>query len=500
MILFSRLSRIIAVLVLAFPIATIAGEQKIYILHTNDIHASFVPHEAGWIRSTPKPMIGGMVSLEEAVDSIRALGEPTLLLDAGDVMTGNPISEIVYRGAYGGALFEMMDRIGYDAWEPGNHDLDISQSNFIKLASIATFPTVSANLVDSAGGYPLKNRPYVILERGGLKIGVIGLMSQELYGLVNQKNLTGLKVLSPSETAQHWIDVIRPQVDLVVLLTHEGADEDSALAETIHGADVIVGGHSHTRIPVPKVVNNIRIVQTGSNCENLGVLEVTFVDKKPVKYWGRLVPLWIHGSSPQEKVSPLVDSLKKQIDDHYSEVIGTLSEDWSNNGESSPIAAFVTEAQQHAALAQVSFMNLHGVRKALLAGPVTRRDIFEVLPFRNIIVTFQLTGEQLESILRYYLDKHPAIVVTGMSATWKRNNEGAAVLEDVEVDGKPIDRRAMYVCAASDFFVGEAQKYLGMKIEHFTTSNVTLFSAIENAVMKEKTLRRPEGMKIVQLH
>ena len=493
-------SRLIVILLVVASCTSFAGEQKLYILHTNDIHASFVPHEAFWVRSNPKPMIGGMVRLEEAVDSMRALGQPALLLDAGDVMTGNPISEIVYKGAFGGALFEMMDRIGYDAWEPGNHDLDISQSNFLKLASIATFPTVSANLVDSAGTYPLKNSPYVILERGGLKIGVIGLMSQELYGLVNQQNLTGLRVLSPSETAQHWIDVIKPDVNLVVLLTHEGADEDSALAESIHGADVIVGGHSHTRIPVPKVVNNIRIVQTGSNCENLGVLEVTFVDKKPVKYWGRLVPLWIHGNPQPVKVSSLVDSLKKQIDERYSEVLGTLREDWSNNGEDSPLAAFVTEAQRHAALAQVSFMNLHGVRKALLAGPVTRRDIFEVLPFRNIIVTFQLTGEQLESILRYYLDKHPAIIVTGISARWKRDNGGAAVLENVEVDGKPIDRRAAYVCAASDFFVGEAQKYIGMKVEHFSTSNVTLFSAIENAVIREKTLRRPKGMRIVESH
>jgi 2',3'-cyclic-nucleotide 2'-phosphodiesterase (5'-nucleotidase family) len=394
----------------------------------------------------------------------------------------------------------MMDRIGYDAWELGNHDLDISQANFLKLASIATFPTVSANLVDSIGGYPLRNKPYVVLERGGLKIGIIGLMSQDLYGLVNQQNLTGLRVLSPSETAQHWIDVLRPKVDLVVLLTHEGADEDSTLAEEIHGADVIVGGHSHTRIPVPRIVNHIRIVQTGSNCENLGVLQVTFVDKKPVKYWGTLVPLWVHSHPAQEKVTTLVDSLKKEIDDRYSEVIGTLNEDWTNQGENSPLAAFVTEAQGRAAYAQVSFMNLYGVRKALLAGPVTRRDIFEVLPFRNLIVTFQLTGKQLESVLHFYLDKHPAVVMTGLTARWKRDNAGAAVLEDVEVEGKPIDPQAGYICAASDFFVGEAEKYIGMKIEHFSTSSVTMFSAIENAVIHEKTLQRPLGMKIVESH
>lgn len=495
-----RLSSILALVLALAPLTAQGGEQKLVILHTNDIHAAFVPHEAAWVRSNPKPMIGGMIRLEEAVDSIRGLGEPTLLLDAGDVMTGNPISEMVYKGAYGGALFEMMDRIGYDAWEPGNHDLDISQENLRKLVSIATFPTVSANLVDKDGAYPLGNKPYVILERDGLRIGIIGLMSQDLYGLVNQQSLTGLKVLSPSETAQHWIDVIKPKVNLVILLTHEGAPEDSVLAEEIHGADVIVGGHSHTRILVPKVVNNVRIVQTGANCENLGFLEVTFVDGKPVKYWGRLIPLWVGAAPRVVKVTTLVDSLQKQIDKSYSEVIGTLSEKWTNRGEDNPIAAFVAEAQRTAALAQVSFMNLHGVRKELLAGPITRRDIFEVLPFRNLIVTFQLSGQQLEGILRYYLDKHPAIVMTGISARWKPDDAGRPVLEDVKVGERPLDLRTMYTCAASDFFIGEAEKYLGMKIERFNTSRVTLFSAVENAVRKEGTLRRAVGMKIVESH
>ncbi len=492
----SRLSRFAGIVLFILPILVFAGEQKLYILHTNDIHASFVPHEAGWIKANPKPMVGGFVRLEEAIDSVRSLGVPSLLLDAGDVMTGNPISEIVYEGAYGGALFEMMNRIGYDVWEPGNHDLDISQDNLRKLTSIASFPTVSANLVDQSGGYPLNNKPYVILVRGGIRIGVIGLMSQDLSGLVNQQNLKGLRVLSPSETAQHWIDDLRPKVDLVILLTHEGADEDSALAQEIHGADVIVGGHSHTRIRIPKVVNGIRIVQTGSNCENLGVLEVTFSDKKPVKYWGNLVQLWAKPAPQPEKVTPLVDSMQQIIDKHYSEVVGSLKEDWSSQGANSPLAAFVTEAQRTAASAQVSFMNSHGVRKDLLAGPVTRRDIFEVLPFRNLIVTFQLTGEQLESVLRYYVEKHPAIVMTGLSGAWTKDADGTVEFSDVKVGENPLEKNAKYVCAASDFFVGEADKYLGMPIVDAITSSTTLFSAVEQAIRKEGSLQRVAGMKL----
>ena len=113
--------------------------KTLTILHTNDMHASFIPHEAYWIRITPKPMVGGFKELYFTVDSIRKALPATLLLDAGDVMTGNPITERKYEDVYGGALFQMMNMIGYDAWCPGNHDFDVSQENLAGLISLSTF-------------------------------------------------------------------------------------------------------------------------------------------------------------------------------------------------------------------------------------------------------------------------------------------------------------------------------------------------------------------------
>ena len=143
------------------------GQSKILtILHTNDIHASFIPHEAFWVKETPKPLVGGFNELSFVVDSIRQVKSVTLLLDAGDVMTGNPITEYIYKGAEGGALFEMMNRIGYEAWTPGNHDFDISQDNLRRLTDLAQFPTISANIIDTTGKFPVNNKEYVIIEKG----------------------------------------------------------------------------------------------------------------------------------------------------------------------------------------------------------------------------------------------------------------------------------------------------------------------------------------------
>ncbi len=476
--------RVLPVLLLLVSLAY-SQPKTLTILHTNDMHASFMPHEAFWVKSTPKPMVGGFGELYFMVDSIRKARPAVLVLDGGDVMTGNPITEREYRGALGGALFEMMNAVGYDAWTPGNHDLDLSQSNLTALGRIAQFPMISANLVNAKGEYPVGNKPYVIIERGGIKVGIIGIISQELYGLVNQNNLVGIRVLSPEETLQKYIDELDPQTDLLIALTHQGAEVDSALATSVRGLDVIVGAHSHTRLKVPKVVNDVIIVQAGSNCENLGQLEVTVEGDRVVKHDGKLIQLWARNDRPKAWITTFADSLQREIDREYSEVIATLSADWvrSNSGQSA-IGTFIADAQRVAAYANIGFMNNAGIRKDLTAGPMTKKDLFEILPFRNILTTFQLSGRQLRGILKYSLEKRPAIQIAGMTAVYKRNADSTVGLKNLRVMGRPVNDKRMYICAASDYFIGEAKRYLGIELTTVSYSNQTVFGVVEKAARK----------------
>jgi 5'-nucleotidase / UDP-sugar diphosphatase len=482
-------------------IGVATGQPKtITFLHTNDMHASFVPHEAIWVRTNPKPLVGGFKELAFRIDSLRAIRPLTILVDAGDVMTGNPISEIEYKGARGGALFEMMNLMRYDASAPGNHDLDINQENLIALTRIAKFSSLSANLVNARGEFPLNNKPYAIIERGGVKVGLIGLMSQELYGLVNQNNLVGIKVLSPVETARKYIKELRPKVDLLVAITHQGVDEDSALAEGVTGLDIIIGGHSHTRLKSPRIVNNVPIVQTGSNCENLGVLDVTLEHGRVVAVNGSLIQLWPGQNRPANEVASLVDSMQTVIDKEYSEVIGTLTEDWIRKPGGSAMGTFVTEAQRKAAHADIAFMNDHGMRKDLVAGNMTKRDLYEVLPFRNVLMTFQLTGEELEKVAKFVLEKKPGIQMTGMVIRWKPEPDGTKRLVGVTVQGKPLEKGRSYICAASDFLVSEAGRYMGIEIQKPVSLQQTVFSAVETEVRKEKRIAPQQTLFLEQVH
>jgi len=490
----------ILVFAVALPMAVAGQTRTLTILHTNDMHAQFVPHEAAWVKDNPKPMVGGFVRLAELIDSIRALRPATLVLDAGDVMTGNPITDIQYDGAEGGALFQMMNLIGYDAWSPGNHDFDVSQDNLRALVRIAGFPTLSANLVNDHGEFPIGNRPYAVFEKGGLRIGVIGLISPELYDLVNQNNLVGIRVLSTAETVQKYVAELRPKSDLIILLTHQGVDFDSALATNLSGVDLIVGGHSHTRLRAPKTVNGVPIVQTGSYTESLGLVEITVDNGKVVKVFGKLIPTWPSTPSAKSPVAALADSMQGLVDKEYNEVIGVLGTDWKRAEGQSAIGTFIAEAQREAAAADVAFMNNHGIRKDQLAGPLTKRAIFEILPFRNILTTFQLSGKQLLQVMTYNLEKHPAIQIAGMTATYSRIAGGAVKLEDVQVQGQPLEEEKMYRCAASDYFVGEAKRYLGLEIQQPYYLKQTVFAAVEKAVRKAKRIEPRVLYSIQEVH
>jgi 5'-nucleotidase / UDP-sugar diphosphatase len=491
----------VTVVVLAsfFLSACSLGQQTITILHTNDMHANFTPHQAFWVKSEPKPMVGGMNELAFAIDSIRATNAATLLLDGGDVMTGNPISDLEYKGAEGGALYEMMNRIGYDAACPGNHDFDISQKNLSALIGLAKFPSLSANLVNDEGKFPVGNKDYVIIERGGLRIGIIGLMSQGLYGLVFQENLKGIKVLSPVETAQKLVKELRPKTDLLIALTHQGVEDDDQLAKSVTGLDIIVGAHSHTRLKSPKVTNGVIIVQAGSDCENLGVLTVTVENMKVVKFDGQLLQLWANGNH-HSTLEPFIDSLRQGIDKAYAEVVATLKEDWKRGNGETNIGNFVAGAMAEAAGADIGLTNTHGLRKDVPAGPLTRRDIYEVLPFRNLLATFQISGTQLRSILTYYFTKKPAIQLTGVVCEYRKIPGGEVELVKVEVDGKPLIDNKRYVCATSDFLVGQAQGYIGMEILQPIYLRDTMFGVVEKAARKAGVITTKVENRFREVH
>ncbi len=472
-----------------------AQPKQLTILHFNDVHASIIPHEAAWIQASPKPMVGGFKELNFALDSIRATRTTSITLDDGDDMTGYPISDIEYKNALGGGIFEMMNLMGVEAWTFGNHDLDLGQANLGALMKVAKYPTVCANVVDSSNAYVQSAKPYTIIEKNGLRIGIIGVMTPRLFEVTNTKNLKGLKVLPAAETVQRFVDSLNDRTDLVIALSHMGVDEDSVLAAQTTGLDVIVGGHSHTRIKSPKYINGVVIVQAGGNCENLGLLDLEIENNKVVKYQGQLVQLWKHAELPPTELSKTLDELNTEIEKEYGVVMGTLNEDWKRSNSETAIGYYVADAFRQSGAADIGITNSSGIRKDLLQGKITKLDLYMIGPFLNYICTFPISGKDLRMLIQKHVDGYARnrarLQYAGVQCTYSVADT-IGVIQSLKVNDVDIDDAKTYTIATTDFVIDQANDYFGFVPEGIKCSETSMRDALYNKILKEKEFKKPQ--------
>ena len=467
-----NLLRTILLIVVAFSLWLSCIEPattQITILHTNDMHGAFVPSKATWIKENPKPLIGGFLALAHYLKEARSQTSNTLLLDAGDLMTGNEICNIEHKGAKGGALIDMMNLMGYEGMTIGNHEFDISQENVVKLIEISEFPIYSANLYREDGQL-FAPAAYHIYNKHGLRIGVIGIITESLYGVLHHDKRRGLVVKSNAETIEKIVDEIDSGTDLIVVLSHCGAEADSVLAENLdRRVDVIVGGHSHTRIYQPRKVNHILIAQAGDKCRYLGELDLTVVADTVQEFSGNLIPLWVKDITKDSVIEKKVNHFQKLIDEKYGKVIGHSKTDLNSSRHAeSTIGNFVADCVREYAGTDFAGINSGSIRKSLPAGEIKMIDIREVLPLGNKICTFKVSGEQLLKFMHHNakaaaLREHGIIQVSGLTIHWKKLPDGTIRIVKALVNGQPVDPQKVYTGATDDFVLfANSQQYLGI--------------------------------------
>jgi len=270
--------------------------KKITILHTNDVHSHIDPFPADHPRN---PNMGGAARRAALIESIRKEEENVLLLDAGDIFQGTP-----YFNYYGGELeFKLMSMMYYDVATMGNHDFDNGIDGFYAQLPHAKFDFVTAN-------YDFKNtvlneivKPYKIINKGGIKIGVFGL-GIELEGLVDKKLYKETVYNDPIEIAQDMARILKhnKKCDLVICLSHLGFSyknepnktSDLDLAKKTKDIDLIIGGHTHTFLDKPVIEKNsegkeVIINQVGCYGINLGRIDFYFSNDASVTSNGKSI-------------------------------------------------------------------------------------------------------------------------------------------------------------------------------------------------------------------
>ena len=251
-----------------------AGHKSLTILFGDSVNGTIEPCpgcEGG-------SQLGGLARRGSWVQSARETRKEFLLLDSGDLFFDRyrkavPAQDVTALSEKARLILECYNVLGYDALGIGDDDLTLGKDFLVDLSEKAGFPFISSNLVDRETGQVLF-QTHVVKETGGLRIGIFSLLSPNFFSAESDPRIRGISLRPPLEEAKHIIGKLRPEADLVVLLSHLGYTADIELAETLPGIDVIVGGHSGRSLSYPMQIRDTIIVQLGSKGLHVGELQL----------------------------------------------------------------------------------------------------------------------------------------------------------------------------------------------------------------------------------
>lgn len=488
--------------------------RDITILHWNDFHSHDLPekrHKKDSVGKEYTYWYGGTADMLGYVKKFR--NSNTLVLNAGDDFQGTPISTITR----GKSQIKLLNLYNLDAFVIGNHEFDYGQFALDSALQLAKFDYLSANVFFKPEDRTF-GKSYVIRDVDGIKTGIIGITLPELLDATLPKNVSEIYMLNTDSVIQANINVLKgDNCDLIVLLTHEGVHNDSVIASKFYkDVDVIVGGHSHTPLFKPLVVNGVVIVQAGSYGRWLGKLDLQVDTDKDtvVSHYGKLFETVLDSSIYDMAAAEKVDKMEDAVSGVLKKVIGTIETDWkASYNEETNLGQFEADVFKDAAGTDIAFMNGGGLRKSLNKGDVTIGDIWEINPFGNTIVTFSVSGKTLKEMLVNNImireekaqqgESSEILEVSGLTYSYDLRKVGSRgnILEDVKVNGSEVIDDKTYTIATNNFVAGQFLKFFGTVSEdiNFKDTGMIDRDAIIDAVEKQKVINSVLENRIVDL-
>ena len=465
--------------------ADVGDIRRITLLHINDFHGHLEPITDRTIDSRTK--VGGASYLAELIHEERRKNPGgNLLLSAGDMFQGTPVSNLFH----GQPVMEIMNHLEFDAMVLGNHEFDWGLEVLQTLVSRARFPILSSN-VSFKNGQPLPGiEPYVILEREGIKLGILGLTTPETLYAVKATLVEDLDFQDPLEAASRWIEELKEKgADIIVVLSHLGFPLDRRLARHNPDIHVIVGGHSHTVIDAPVVENGTLIIQAGYYGVYLGVLDLE-VDAKTgrIKDHSHTDVLRLVSPDPKapadETVQAIVTQYTEKIEEKLSVEIGETLVDLVRDptGESN-LGNLICDAIREAAGTPIAFQNGGGIRMDIPAGKISLGDLYTMLPFKNVIVTMDMTGTQILDALEQSgtLEKR-ILQVSGLEVTYDLSRPPGGQVTHVMVGENPLDLDKRYRVAVNDFLSAGGDRFSAFRKGDRMAVGEELLAAVQSYI------------------
>ena len=431
-------------------------KQGITILQINDLHGYIEPHPE-LVRSGEGDRfetLGGLARIATAVEQVRAETDgATLLLDNGDTFHGTYVSV----QSKGEAMVPLMNALAPEAmtvhWEFAYGPAQVQ-----RLATQLTYPILAINCYRNEGG--LFFEPYRMVEKGGLRIALIGIACNIVDKTMPPAFSEGLHFTLGRDELPGWIAHVREHeaADLVVVLSHLGFPQDVKLASEVDGIDVLASGHTHNRMESPVIQNGAIIFQSGCHGSFLGRLDLEIDDGSITAHRHRLIAI-DERFAPDQRVQEQVDAAMAPHLAMLSQVVGhtghALSRDQSLHCSMDDL---LLDAIASAAGTGIAFSNGWRYGAPVPPGPVTLNDLWNIIPTNPLVETVELTGSEMRTMLEENLERTFSANAyeqmggyvkrcRGLTLYAKIENPPGSRVDQLFVLGAPVDPERVYKVA-----------------------------------------------------
>jgi len=444
----------------------LAADKTITLLFTNDVESAYDPIPAHW--RNDMEMIGGIAEMTTLIRDFRGREPNVFLFDSGDIFTGSLAKE-----TKGALAFELMTSMEYDAMAIGNHEFEYGVEIFGWEKNRAPFPVLGANMFYRGTDHPYA-QAHTIIERGGVRIGVIGIMGRDAVSAIIPSNIAALDVREEAEAVQRSVDAIRADVDIVVLLTHQGKtapmqtdaesdprlqrdiDADIALAGAVRGVDVLFAGHADAGTPKPVVhpKTGTLIMQTYGQATHLGYLQLVLDDESGTikSYDGKLVPVDADALEPDPLIAAKLAHYRGRFPSLFEPVGRSAAFMARKYIEESDVGNLFADIIRAAADTDMAFIHAGSLRKDIPKGSLTRADLLDVYPFVDDVMRFSITGAQLREIMEQSLSQERGLMqISGFLIAYDYTKPVGQRLVWMRRDGRAIEPDDVFTAAAPGF-------------------------------------------------
>ncbi len=435
------------------------------LLHSNDIHGDF----AGAVKDGV--FTGGLSLLSGLLRRIRQQEPNVIYAIAGDMFMGSIIDQ-EYKGL---STIRMTNALEPDVFCLGNHEVDYGLMHLLFLEKCADFPVVCANIYIRE----LNRRvflPCVDLVRDGVKVRIIGLLTDSIGEKLQQEDQVDstVSIRDPMREIVQFLDKeTREPADITVLLTHIGIVEDRVLAEMLKpewGVDVILGGHSHTFMDKPEVVNGILIAQAGFGSGQLGRFDLYFDrERKEITDWKwELLQVNEKTGGPDPLIDFYMERFRTEVDRKYDQVLVTFPCEYTHPGfhRETQLLDLFADFYQKTFETDVFLLSSNVIRAKKLGPVVTRKDFIIAFPYENAVYQLTVSGRRLEEIIRHTLRKI-AWEGTSIYFLFSENmnveiTREEKIIQKLEIYGGPVEPDKSYKLGITEYAYKNPELFLGI--------------------------------------